>query len=224
MHDKLQILESANTMTWICKYNNLNKRKAKKINKNIKNLPVHMCVALPLLVQNAPGDVFMKLFEPTKEYKQGNRVKAEIKEFQKLCRNISIKKSLAEIFLKKKSSVEIFHWLHLSSTHWPASANLVSRSIGHSFLVSILTHFSQLSSLSLSDTVSYFQYQPTFPFINSIIIIIYHPIGHKSLVQILTHFLFINRFHRRRQRQNYAILVSQITFYESSLLLSLPIN
>lgn len=51
-----------------------------------------MCVALPLLVQNAPGEFFMKLFEPTKEYKRGNRVKAEIKEFQKLCRNISIKK------------------------------------------------------------------------------------------------------------------------------------
>ena len=67
-----------------------------------------MCVALPLLVQNAPGEFFMKLFEPTKEYKRGNRVKAEIKEFQKLCRNISIKKSLAEKFLKK-SSVEIFH-------------------------------------------------------------------------------------------------------------------
>ena len=66
-----------------------------------------MCVALPLLVQNAPGDVFMKLFEPTTEYKRGNRVKAEIKEFQKLCRNISIKKSLAEKFLKKKFSGNI---------------------------------------------------------------------------------------------------------------------
>ena len=62
-----------------------------------------MCVALPLLVQNAPGEFFMKLFEPTKEYKRGNRVKAEIKEFQKLCRNISIKKSLAEIFAKSST-------------------------------------------------------------------------------------------------------------------------
>ena len=153
------------------------------------------------------------------------------------------KKSLAEKFLKKKFSGNISliapvvdtlaglcqPCVQINRTQFPSFninsffSIIIIIIIGHSFLVLISTQFFQSSSLSLSDTVSYFQYQLSFPFINSIIIIIYHPIGHNSLVQIPT-FLFINRFHRRHQRQNYAILVSQITFYESSLLVSLPIS
>ena len=56
LNQQIKILESAN--------------KILQINRDIRNLPVHMCVALPLLVQDAPSGVFMKLYEPTKEYKQ----------------------------------------------------------------------------------------------------------------------------------------------------------